>query len=175
MDLSRDLSSYWAALVVWGFGFGAGGAWLFVTAHTAQPVEVSGIVRSFDVDLGCRRWTKEKHSIIVLRDSSALYKTCPYFRDFTRELPDSLDPGQRVTLWVDRGTDDVLALDLVGQTRYETPYLEHPDRLGTDHRVQGLLAGAAGGIAFVTGIGLAFASRRGRKGKARPGTRGIGS
>ncbi len=143
-------------LILVGAGTGA-----VVTAHRAQPVQVTGAIDLYQVKT-CPGNKRSGYSIVLAQDSRT-YSTClARFRALL--LPLQVEKGTHAVLWIDQGSTDILGLRLGagegGAPTYASRYLAHPDQLGSDQRFMGALLIVFGVLAVAMGVGLVRLGRR---------------
>jgi hypothetical protein len=122
------------------------GAFVFITAHPAQPVKVDSHVADYQVET--RNGNYYANHLKLAGDST------DYVFDgteFQPSLPDKLEADAPITVWLDRGTTNVLALELAGQTYSKQAYRD-PNFAMEDNR-HGAEALAVAGVVLI-GIGF---------------------
>lgn len=153
------LRSRWTWLVL-GIVLIAVGAFIYVGAHPAAPVEVDGTISSY------KEYTTNgsyDHNELQMAGNSNTYtldKT-----SFHPTMPDEVYKDGKVSVWVDSGSTDVLAITLYDEndenpTKYTTNHYDNPASQRSDGQSAGIVVGVLGAISI--GIfGLAFVIRRG--------------
>lgn len=116
------------------------GASSFITAHPAKPVAMQGTIASFS------EYTRNNaydHSEIVLNENASQTYTLDK-TNFHPDLPDfdHIYKNGKVTLWLNAGTTDVIALELYDQdnqhpVRYTSAYYDTPGQAMHDNLVTG--------------------------------------
>lgn len=128
------------------------GAFIFLGAQAVRPVEITGTVANYaevstsaGYDHNELRLTGDSHTYIVNRTT------------FQPALPDKFYLDGKVILWVNGGTEDVIALTLYDQhdqhpTNYSTPDYQHPYQSKENTRLLGAGVGGAGLILMLLGV-----------------------
>ena len=125
-----------------GIALIAVGAFVFITAHPAQPVKIDSHVA--DYQLETRNGNYYANHLKLAGDST------DYVFDgteFQPSLPDKLEADAPITVWLDRGTTNVLAIELAGQTYSKQAYRD-PNFAMEDNR-HGAEALAVAGVVLI--------------------------
>jgi hypothetical protein len=113
------------------------GAFAFITAHPAHPVKIDSHVADYLVET---KNDKYYANHLKLAGDSTDYVFDG--TEFQPSLPDKLEADAAISLWVDRGTTNVLAIELAGQTYSKHAYRDPNFALeDNQHGAEGL-AGA---------------------------------
>lgn len=143
--------------VRWGsIGLGvvalAVGAFIFLGAQAVRPVQITGTIANYaevstsaGYDHNELRLTNNPNTYLVNRTT------------FQPSLPDKLYLDGKVVLWVNAGTENVIALTLYDQhdqhpTNYTTPDFQHPYQAKENTRL--LAAGVGGGGLILILLGV---------------------
>jgi len=136
------------------------------TAHRAQAVQVRGAIDLYQGNT-CPGSKRSGYTIVLAQDSHP-YSTCRA-RFPALLLPLQVERGTPAVLWLDQGSTDILGLQLGAAEgsapTHISPYLAHPDQLGSDQRFSGALLIVFGVLALAMGVGLV---RRGSRSGAAP-------
>jgi hypothetical protein len=94
-----------------GLALIAVGGFVFFTAHPAQPVKIDSHVA--DYQLETKNGKYYANHLKLAGDSTDYVFDAT---EFSPSLPDKLEADAPISIWVDRGTTNVLAIELAGQT-----------------------------------------------------------
>ena len=122
------------------------GAFVFVTAHSADPVKIASNVA--DYQLETKNGDYYANHLKLAGDSTDYVFDR---REFQPSLPDELRANAPINIWVDRGTKNVLAIDLSGQLYSKQSYRD-PNFMREDNQ-HGAEALAVVG-AILVGVGF---------------------
>ncbi len=135
----------WAWLILGVILIGVGVA-VFATAHAAAPVEIDGTISSY------KEYTQSgayDHNELQLAGDSNTYtldKTA-----FHPAMPEEVYKDGKVSIWVDSGSTDVLAITLYDENdlnpiKYTTDQYNKPGSERSDGQSFGLIAGGVGAV-----------------------------
>jgi hypothetical protein len=120
----------------------AAGAFVFFTAHPAQPVKIESHVADYLVET--------RNGNYYANHLKLMGNSIDYVFDgteFQPSLPDKLEADAPITVWVNRGTTQVLAIELAGQTYSKHAYRD--PNFAVEDNQHGAEAIAAAGMVLV--------------------------
>ncbi len=120
----------------------AAGAFVFVTAHPAHPVKIDSKVA--DYQLETKNGKYYANHLKLAGDSTDYVFDAT---EFQPSLPDTLEADAPITVWVDRGTTNVLAIELGGQTYSKHAYRD--PNFALEDNQHGAEALAVGGVVLI--------------------------
>jgi hypothetical protein len=123
-------------------------AFVFFTAHPAQPVKIDSHVADYQVETKNGKYYAN-HLKLTGDSTDYVFDGT----EFSPSLPDSLQADAPIRVWVDRGTTKVLAIELGGQTYSRQAYRDPSFEL--EDNQHGAEAIAAAGAVLI-GVGLLF-------------------
>jgi hypothetical protein len=150
------LSKPWGWLGIGAVVLGIGGL-VFAQAHVTQPVEIDGTFAHY------REYTNngsyDHNEIILNEDSSHSYTLNK--NDFHPALPSEVYKDGKVSIWVDQGTTNVVAIRLYDQqdqnpTMYTTDVYDHPDHSLQNGHLGGEITAGVGGLLMLVGVAWFF-------------------
>jgi hypothetical protein len=143
------------------------GATTYTSAHAVDSVEIDGHVANYtEILIG----TSYAHNELRLTGDPHTYVLDS--RQFHPSLPDRFGQDARISIWVDRGTTNVVALTLydvmgLNPVTYTTPNYDDPTTTLRAAQTQGgAMAGAGLVLVLLVPIGLLIARLR-RRGRAQ--------
>ena len=132
--------------VIAGAALIAVGAFVFITAHPAQPVKIDSQVADYQLETKDGKYYAN-HLKLTGDSTDYVFDAT----DFQPSPPDTLKADAPITVWLDRGTTHVLAIELEGKIYSTHAYRDPNFELG-DNR-HGAEALAVAGLVLV-GIGF---------------------
>ena len=118
------------------------GAFVFVTAQPAHPVKITSQVADYQIET--KNDTYYASHLKVAGDSTDYIFDAS---EFQPSPPDRLRADAPITIWVDRGTNFVLAIDLAGQTYSKHSFRDPNFKVEDDQH--GAEALAVAGLALI--------------------------
>ena len=142
----------WVLITIGALGI-AIGIHQVAVAHPAQPVAVEGVMTNYVETHG-----KSTTRTIYMDNGQSYTPKNEYAYDPPAPAWDSLI-GQNVTLYVNDGTADVLAVNVAGQV-YAADWYEHPEHQTSFEITNGAITLAASSLFLAFGVALIVRDRR---------------
>lgn len=142
-----------------GAGLIAVGAFAFITAQPAHPVKVVSQVADYQVETRDGRYYAN-HLKLAADSTDYIFDAT----EFQPSPPVSLQADAPITIWVDRGTRFVLAIEFTGQTYSKHAYRD-PNFALEDTRHGGEALAAGGAVLIAIGFLIRWLTNR----PSRPG------
>jgi hypothetical protein len=118
------------------------GAFVFFTAHPAKPVRIDSHVADYLVETRNGNYYAN-HLKLTGNATDYVFDGT----EFQPSLPDKLEADAPITVWVNRGTTQVLAIELAGQTYAKHAYRD--PNFAVEDNQHGAEAIAAAGVVLV--------------------------
>jgi len=124
----------------------ATGGYFFATAHAAKPLEIDGTIASYK----SYESIQNNSNSYVRNDLQIEGSTSVYMLNkklFHPILPDEIFLHGKITIWIDKGTPNVIAMTLydennVNPSTYTTDLYDHPTiEQSKTQRIGGIIAG----------------------------------
>ena len=157
--VAQLLRSRWIWLIL-GIVLVGVGAIVYTHAHPAAPVQIDGTITSY------KEYTQNgayDHNELQIAGDSNTYNLDK--TSFHPTLPDEVYKDGKVSIWVDSGSNHILAITLYDENdenpvKYTTNHNDNPTSEQSENQIAGIVVAVVGALCLGV-FGLAFVIRRG--------------